>query len=194
MGVVIAGLVTTLVLVFISRNGQDEKVVSASVPPPPTTTVTIPPASLDGTYDVTVTVGSAAYGATWPSPHLRAGQLVNQQWAITCRRDSCIVGITAGHIVEDPDGASVSTTDGRTFSVSTSTPASPDTPTQPPGCGAITATDAQQLTLTAVSGGATFTGRYELHHPTIHIEGPVGGGVGSCDSFNVVLDLVGRRL
>ena len=32
MGVVIAGLLTTLVLVFINKNGQDEKVVTVSTP------------------------------------------------------------------------------------------------------------------------------------------------------------------
>ena len=192
MSVVIAGLATALVLVFINRNGQDEKNVSVSTPLP-ATTVTGPPAVLDGTYDVIVTVTSAEYGATWPSPQLTAGQQLPQRWSIACRRDTCVVRITSGHIVEDLDGASVSTNDGRTFSVSGSTPASPDTPTQPPGCGAITATDLQRLTLTAATSGATFAGRYELHHPTIHVEGPVGTGTGSCDSFNVVLDVIASR-
>lgn len=190
MSLVIAGLVTTLVLVYLNRNGGDDTVASVSAPAP----ATIPPAALSGTYDVTVTVGSAEYGATWPSPQLTAGQQLSQRWSITCRRDSCIVRITSGHIVEDPDGAGVSTSDGRSFSVSGSNPTSPDTPTQPPGCGAITATDVQRLTLTAASTGATFTGRYELHHPTIHVEGVVGSGTGSCDSFNVVLDFSARRV
>jgi hypothetical protein len=119
---------------------------------------------------------------------------VTQRWGITCRRDSCQVKVTTGHIVEDPDGASVSSTDNQSFSVSTSTPASADTPTQPAGCGAITATDVQRLTLTAVGLGSTFTGRYELHHPTIHVEGPVGFAFGSCDTYNVVLDITGRRV
>ena len=192
MGVVIAGLATTLVLVFLNRRDHHEIVVGVSTPSP-TTSGTPPPAALNATYDVSVAVVSAEYGATWPSPQLTPGQQVTQAWTITCRRDTCIARITAGHIVEDPDGASVSTTDRRNFSVSSSTPASADTPTQPAGCGAVTATDVQRLTLTAVSGGATLTGRYELHHPTIHVEGPVGDAAGSCDSFNVVLDFAGTR-
>jgi hypothetical protein len=77
--------------------------------------------------------------------------------------------------------------------VSGTTAARPDAPTQPPGCGAISATDVQRVALTAVSDGATFTGRYELHHPMIHVEGAIGSGTGSCDSFNVVLDLSAQR-
>jgi len=63
------------------------------------------------------------------------------------------------------------------------------------GCGAVDATDVQQLTLTTADNGATFTGRYEVHHPTIHVEGPIPpDGAGSCDSFNVVLDITAQRI
>ena len=165
-----------------------------SAPAPSTLpTVTTPPAVLNGFYDVTVTVVSAEYGATWPGAQLAAAQQVTQVWSFSCRRDTCVVRITGGHIVEDPDTAGVSTTDGRTFTVSLTTPASPDTESLPAGCGAVNATDVQRLTLAAVADGATFTGRYELHHPTIHVEGPVADGVGSCDSFNAVLDLTATR-
>ena len=192
MGLVIAGLLTALVVVFIDRSTHEEKVVSA--PAPATVpTVTTPPAVLNGFYDVTITVVSAEYGATWPGVKLVAAEHVTQVWSFSCRRDTCVVRITSGHIVEDPDTAGASTTDGRTFTVSRTTPASPDTPSLPAGCGAVNATDQQRLDLVAEPTGDTFTGRYEIHHPTIHVEGPVGDGVGSCDSFNAVLDLTATR-
>ena len=157
-----------------------------------------PPAALDGTYDVTVSVASAQYGATWPSQRLTPGQqLVHRSGP---SRAGSIRAIDPGHVRPASwkirTRATVSTGDvvQGFIGVVARLPSSPDTPTQPPGCGAITATDVQRLTLTAVNNGATFTGPYELHHPTIHVAGPVGGRSGSCDSFNVVLDLTARRI
>jgi hypothetical protein len=194
MGVVIAGLLTTLVFVFVDRSSTKKSVVSAPAPAPTATTAITPPAVLNGSYDVTITVVSAEYGATWPGGQVVSGQQVQQVWSFACGRDTCVIRITSGHIVEDPDTASVATTDGRTFTVSRTTAASPDSASLPAGCGAVDATDVQQLALDAPGTGETFTGRYELHHPAIHVEGPVGDGVGSCDSFNVVLDLTARRV
>jgi hypothetical protein len=193
MGVVIAGLGTTLVFVFLHQRNEDDSVDASVSPPISTTTVVTPPAAINGIYDVVVTVTSAEYGASWPGTQLVAGQQLTQTWSMDCRHDTCELSITSGHVVEDPDAASVSTTDNRTFSVSGSTPAAADTASSPPGCGSVDATDLQRLTLTAAPGGATFGGVYELHHPTIHVEGPVGAALGTCDSFNVVLDITATR-
>jgi hypothetical protein len=194
MSATIAALAATLVVVFINRNNHDTTVENVVAPLASTSTVPpVAPAVLDGTFDVTATVVSAEYGATWPHPQLVAGQQLTQSWSVTCRLDTCVARVVSGHVPEDPDGASVSTTDGHTFAVSSTTPASADPPNSPPGCGTVDATDTQQLTLTAVGSGSTFTGQYVVHHPTIHVEGPVLGGSGSCDSFNAVLQFSGTR-
>lgn len=193
MSLVVAGLATTLVVVFVDRSGHHTTLVDTSTPAATTPAATVPPAALDGEHDVTVTVVSAEYGTTWPGPRLVAGQTLGQRWTIDCREDTCRVDVGSGHVTEDPDGASVSTTDGRVFSVAGATAASPDSAGAPAGCGAVNATDVQRLTLTMAAGSSTFSGRYELHHPVVHVEGPVGDATGVCDSFNVVLDLAGAR-
>ena len=188
---VIGGLVTTLVVVYIDRRSSGESV--ATPPLPSSTTTTGPPSALQGDFDVAMTVASVEYGATWSAatPRLTPGQVVDEQWAVNCNAAGCVVTVTRGHIAEDPDRAAMSSADGRTFSVSGSAPATPDSASLPPGCGAVNAIDIQRLVLTAA--GPTFVGQYTVHHPTTHVEGPVAGGTASCDSFNVVFDISGRR-
>ena len=101
MSVVVGGLATALVVVYIDRNGKDNKVVTVSTPVA-TTTGTTPVAALNGTYDVIVTVVSAEYGATWPGPQLTPSAPVTQQWSITCRANSCAVKVTSGHVSRRP--------------------------------------------------------------------------------------------
>jgi hypothetical protein len=192
MSVVVGGLATALVVVYIDRNGRDNRVVTVSAPVS-TTVGTTPVAALNGTYDVIITAASAEYGATWPGPQLTPSVPITQQWLITCLRDTCAVKVTTGHVAEDPDGANLSTADNKTFSVSATTSASPDSPSLPPGCGAVNATDLQQLTLHATDAGARFAGTYDIHHPTIHVEGPITDGIGSCDSFSASLTITGVR-
>src|SRR4051812_47085341 len=111
------GLATTLVVVYVDRSGRHTETASADTPAPTPVSTAPTAASIDGTYDVKVKVVSADYGSTWPSPQLVAGQEVPQRWTIDCRATTCKVTITTGHIAEDPDGATVATTDDRTFAV-----------------------------------------------------------------------------
>lgn len=191
--VLIGGLLTTLVFVFVDRQGRHHESVTASATTVPVTSA--PSAALQGSYDITIRVLSADYGATWPAtnPRLTPGQILSQTWSIDCRGSACAISITSGHVAEDPSGATVASTDNAVFEVSGSTPASPDSPSLPPGCGAVNATDAQRLRIRVTGGGANFTGQYEVHHPTIHVEGPTTNGTGSCDSFNVTLSITGVR-
>jgi hypothetical protein len=192
-GLLIGGLLTTLVVVYVDRRNRGHS--AAPLPPVTATTSVGPAAALQGNFDVTLKAVAVEYGATWSAatPRLTVGQAVQQSWSIDCRGSTCVINISAGHIAEDPDGATVASTDGRTFSVSGTRAASSDDPALPPGCGAVNAIDGQQLTLTAVATGASFSGRYAVHHPTIHVEGPVAIGTASCDSFNSVIDITGRR-
>src|SRR3954451_11780273 len=77
VGVVLVG--ATVVIVRWLRDDSSPATVSAGPPPS-----TAPPAALVGTYDVTLTVTSAEYGATWPasSPQLTPGQKVPQHWRV----------------------------------------------------------------------------------------------------------------
>ena len=188
-GLVIGVLVTTLVVVFVDRRGRHQ----AALPPPVVTATTGVPTVLQGSFDVTLTTTSVEYGSTWngASARLTPGQTVQQRWSIDCRGLTCVINVVNGHVPEDPDGATVASTDGRAFAVSATSGAKPDGPGLPAGCGTVDATDRQVLTLLA--SDATFTGRYSVHHPTIHIDGPVVIGTASCDSFNVVFDITGRR-
>ena len=188
-GLLIGVLVTTLVVVFLDRRGRHR----TSLPPPVVTATTGVPTVLQGTFDVTLTATSVEYGATWnsASPRLTAGQKLEQRWSIDCRGLTCVINVVAGHVPEDPEGATVASTDGHTFAVSRTAGATPDGPGLPAGCGAVNATDRQVLSVLA--SDATFTGRYSVHHPTIHVDGPVVIGTASCDSFNVVFDITGRR-
>lgn len=193
-GLLAGGLATTLVVVYVDRSTHHTETTPASATTPVTQAAHAEVAALDGQFDVDVTVVAAEYGATWPSTPLTAGQHLAQRWTFDCRKATCKVSISTGHVAEDPDGATLSTTDDRNYSVSASTPASPDDPALPPGCGAVNATDVQRLTLAAIASGDNFTGHYSLHHPTIHVEGPVGDRTGSCDSLNVELELSARRV
>jgi hypothetical protein len=192
-GLLIGGLTTTLVVAYADRRHRGHS--AAPIPVATATTSVGPPTALQGNFDVTLTAAAVEYGATWSaaSPRLTPGQTVQQRWSIDCRTSTCVINVTAGHIAEDPDGATVATTNGRTFVVSGTRPATSDDPALPAGCGAVNAIDGQQLTLTAVASGVSFSGRYALHHPTIHVEGPVAIGTASCDSFNAVFDIAGRR-
>ncbi|MEY2430550.1 MAG: hypothetical protein QOC92_275 [Acidimicrobiaceae bacterium] len=192
-GLLIGGLLTTLVVVYADRRNRGHS--TAPLPPVTATTSVGPPTALQGNFDVTLTATAVEYGSTWTSanPQIAVGQAVTQRWSIDCRSSICVINITTGHIAEDPDGATVASTDGRTFAVSGTRPATSDDPALPAGCGAVNAIDSQQLTLTAASGGTSFSGRYAVHHPTIHVEGPVAIGTASCDSFNAVFDITGRR-
>jgi len=191
-GLVVGALGTTLVVVYVDRSQHHVETVKAATSTP-TGAVHAEVASLDGTYDVDVTVVNAVYGSTWPNPQLTAGQHLPQRWTVDCKLATCKVTIASGHVAEDPDGATLSTTDDKNYTVSASTPASPDVDSLPPGCGNVNATDVQRLTLDLASA-TNFSGHYSLHHPTIHVDGQVGDRTGACDSFNVELDVSGHRV
>lgn len=191
--VLVGGLLVTLVIVVADRRSGGH--TSAATAPPTPAATSAPRAALQGVYDVTLTVGSVEYGATWPAanPRLTPGQTVTQRWSIECGSTACSISIITGHIAEDPDRSTVSTENGALFSVAGTQPASPDGPGVPTGCGLVNAIDLQQMALTTTSEGASFSGRYTVHHATVHVEGPVASGIGSCDSFNAVLDIAGTR-
>ena len=188
-GLVIGALATTLVVVYLDRRGGHQAVA----PPPVVTATSGVPTALQGTFDVVLTTTAVEYGATWisASPRLTVGQTVSQQWAIDCRGLTCVINVPAGHVPEDPDGATVASTDGTTFAVSGTNAATADAPGLPTGCGTVNSTDRQVITLTVA--GTTFAGRYSVHHPTLHVDGAVAVGTASCDSFNVVFDITARR-
>lgn len=191
-GLLAGGLATTLVVVYIDRSGHHVTTVEAGSTH--TTVATGPTvAALDGTYNVTITVVNADYGVTWPGPQLTDGQQLTQRWTIVCKATSCKLTVANGHVAEDPDGASMQSTNNTNFVVSSTAPATTDDPALPAGCGGINQIDVQKLTLDAQASGQKFTGHYSLHHPLIHVEGTVGDQTGSCDTFNVELDVAGTR-
>jgi hypothetical protein len=192
MGLVLATLATTLVIVYASRSGGHEETLAVSADAP-FSAAPVTPAALNGEYDVSLRVASAEYGATWPSPLLTVGQTIAQRWSIDCRAASCRVRITTGHVVEDPGDATVTTDDDRVFTASATAPASADSAGLPAGCGQVNATDVQRLALTTGDGGSTFAGTYDVHHPVTHVEGPVGDGQGTCDSFNLAFTITATR-
>jgi hypothetical protein len=187
---VIVGVLLVAATVVIVRWLRDDSAPATVATAPAATTPAA--AELAGTYDVILTVTSAEYGATWPasSPQLTPGQKVPQRWSIECSGSTCAIDVTSGHIPEDPDGAVVSAVGTNTFQASGTAPARADAADQPAGCGTVNAIDHQQLTLTATND--LLSGSYVVHHPVIHVEGPVGAIIGSCDSFNVALTLTGR--
>jgi hypothetical protein len=192
VGVGIGLLVAALVVLVVRRLRDDapSKAAVATAPSAPA----VAAADLTGTYDVTLKIASVEYGSTWPaaSARLSPGQTVAQRWDVECRGSVCTIAVSGNHIPEDPNGAVVAATDDSTFEASGSVPARADAPDQPAGCGTVNAIDRQQLTLTTAND--LLSGSYRVHHPTVHVEGPVGTVTGSCDSFNVVLTLTGRQV
>jgi hypothetical protein len=189
-GALIGLVLAALVVVVVRRVRDDEPATTAATAP---TASIVADADLAGTYVVTLRIASVEYGATWPasSPRLAAGQTVPQEWTVDCRGTVCTIAVSGNHIPEDPNGAVVAATGEHTYQASGTVPARADAADQPAGCGTVNAIDRQQLTLTAAND--LVSGSYLVHHPTVHVEGPVGDLVGSCDSFNVVLTLTGRR-
>jgi hypothetical protein len=194
VGVLVGVVLVAVAVVVIGRLRDDSTPATVATVPPASPPSTSAPSELSGTYDVTLTVSSAEYGATWPASaaQLVPGQKVPQRWSIECSGPTCAIDVISGHIPEDPDGAVVSALDENSFQASGTAPARADGPGQPAGCGAVNAIDRQQLTLTATND--LLSGSYVVHHPVIHVEGPVGATTGSCDSFNVVLTLTGRQV
>ena len=190
-GVVIGLLLASLVVIVV-RRVRDDDAPATIVATAPSASI-VPDAELAGTYVVTLRIASVEYGATWPatSARLTAGQTIPQEWTVECRGSACTIAVSGNHIPEDPNGAVVAATSEHTFQASGTVPARADASDQPAGCGTVNAIDRQQLTLTAAND--LVSGSYLVHHPTVHVEGPVGDLIGSCDSFNVVLTLTGRR-
>ena len=187
----VIGLVVAVLVVLGVRRLRDDGPRKAAVTTAPSVPAVAAP-DLTGTYDVTLRIASVEYGATWPaaSTRLSPGQTIAQRWDVECRGTVCTIAVSGNHIPEDPNGATVAATDDKTFEASGTAPARADAPDQPAGCGTVNAIDRQQLTLT--SANDLLSGSYRVHHPTVHVEGPVGTVIGSCDSFNVVLTLTGR--
>jgi hypothetical protein len=187
----LVGVVLATVVVLIIQRVRDDEPAARSVAGSSAPIVTVP--ELAGTYEVTMRIASVDYGSTWPasSPRLSRGQTVRQEWTIECDGSACTITVTRGHIPEDADGAIVTATGEHTYEASSTVPARADGPGQPAGCGTVNAIDRQKLTLTATND--LLSGSYQVHHPTVHVEGPVGAVVGTCDSFNVVLTLTGHR-
>ncbi|MEY2405334.1 MAG: hypothetical protein QOG39_250 [Acidimicrobiaceae bacterium] len=193
LGLAIGAVITVLVVVVTRRVTDDSSSPTSAVAAGPTAS-TLPAPRLAGSYEVTLDVVAIDYGATWPasSPRLSAGQRLVQRWSVECRGTSCAISVTGNHIAEDMNGATVTSTDAKTFQVSGTSPGRADASGQPAGCGTVNAIDRQQLTL--VQTDDVLSGTYLVHHPTIHIEGPVGDLLGSCDSFNLAFNLTGRRV
>src|SRR4051794_3296643 len=93
LGGVIVGVLIGSAAVLVVRTVRDDGATAAKTTTPAPTVTVAAPLPLAGTFDTTLVVTSAEYGATWPatSPRLSPGQKVTQRWAIECRGASCAV-------------------------------------------------------------------------------------------------------